>query len=461
MGDNARELVITHVAAELERIDESIETLTFAHRLICGRSSSAGGISARNNSAQDNPAPDSPVRRDTSIRDNSARDSTARADTARPDVESSALSQMRQRHTDCIKTLETLVNDSNNEEREKMKQEMQNLSHRLSSKESSEKHLEDLRKEQSSKLDLIRDEMTSAMGKELEKMRKQSLEDLNGLRQSVEKHVTSVKDSEHKSQVEEYSERISKMNGEMQECSRKQRAAEDEAAMLRVKMASTDERLNMMQDRQEELRKERAEFEAERKTLRATAEQQWQRLSTVEGELMRFKAEADVQRNELTRLTTARAEDQETMRRERETWRQRESELTREMSEVTRRLDETMREAMSRSVQADSEHREVVASLRQQKERLEGDLAIRSKELAQAGAVQTQLQAERDAAQMREEAVRQNSSNELKRYAQELEEAKAREEELLHMLSEVQDNIIHGSGHLPPTAEGLHALSGH
>lgn len=450
VGDNAKELIITHVAAEMERIDESMETLTFAHRLICGRSPSARGVSAQENSV-----------RDSSVRENPARDTTSRADSTRPDIESSVLTQMRQRHSDCIKTLETLVNDSNNEEREKMKQEMQSLSHRLSTKEASEKHLEDLRKEQSSKLDLIRDEMTSTMGKELEKLRKQSLQDLDGLRQSVEKHVTSVKDAEHKTQMEEYSERISRMSSEIQEALRKQRAAEDEAAMLRVKVASAEERLSMMQDRQDEFRKERAEFEADRKSLRATAEQQWQRLSTVEGELMRFKAEGDVQRNELKRLTTARSEDQEAMRLERENWRQRESELNKEINELSKRHDETLREAMSRTVQAESEHREIVASLRQQKERLDSDLSIRSKELAQAGAVQTKLQAERDAAQMREEAVRNHSSNELRRYAQELEEANAREEELLHMLSEMQDNIIHGTGHLPPTAEGLSALSGH
>merc|ERR1712232_1043968 len=99
--------------------------------------------------------------------------------------------------------------------------------------------------------------------------------------------------------------------------------------------------MGMLQLRQEELRKERTSFDEERKSLRQQSEQQWQKLTSVEGDTQRYKAETEVQRAEVSRLNSLRAEDADQARKEREAWQARQAELQRELSELHRSLEET------------------------------------------------------------------------------------------------------------------------
>merc|ERR1719262_1642886 len=128
------------------------------------------------------------------------------ANVNRIEQDQSALMQMRQRHSDCLRILEEKtieVKDEEAEEFKNLKQEMDDLNSKLLTKESAEKTLEDMRNEQFRKIDEMRDEVAQAMAKELEKMRRQSLQDLDTLRQSVEKHVSHLDDAHQSRHVEE------------------------------------------------------------------------------------------------------------------------------------------------------------------------------------------------------------------------------------------------------------------
>mmetsp|Transcript_68668 Transcript_68668/g.147122 ORF Transcript_68668/g.147122 Transcript_68668/m.147122 type:complete len:439 (-) Transcript_68668:111-1427(-) len=406
LGGNARALLIANISPEAEQADESVKTLTFAQQMLAVKN-----VASINRVEQDQ----------------------------------SALLQMRQRHSECIKILQEKMSDAREdeqEERRKLQQEMEDLNKRLLTKESAERTLEDMRDAQNRKIDEMREEMTQVMSHEIQRIRWQSMQDLDSLRQSVEKHVSHLDSSSHQRHAEEHEARVRRLHTELSDASKAQRSAEEEASELRVRLASAEERGRMLQARQEELRRERSDVDEERKVLRLQGEQQWQRLTAVERELQKFKSEAEVQRTELARLSNVRTQEAETMRQEREAGRAREAELHREAVDLDRSLDEARREAEVQALRVEGEQREAVSQLRLQIERLEGEAAARVEQLQQARQRRSQLEAECVASQQREEQLRQQAALELRRAQEELEEATQRERELMHMLNEVQDSII-------------------
>jgi len=416
LGGNSRALLIATVGPELEGLEETTKTLTFAQQMMA-------------------------VKNVTSVN--------------RIEQDQSALMQMRQRHADCIRILEEKTDEAKDEEAEQfqsLKNEMDSLSSKLLTKESAEATLEAMRNEQFRKIDEMRDEMSKAMTHELEKMRQQSLQDLNTLRQSVEKHVSHSDDPQQSRHAEEQEARLRKMQSELQDAARAQRTVEEEAADLRVRLAAAEERSKMLQLRQEDLRKDRANFDEERKALRQQSEQQWQKLSSVEGDTQKFKAEAEVQRAEIARLHAVRAEEIEQMAAERDGWRSQEAEHQRQISDLHRRLQEARREAELHTLREESERRETSAQLRLQIERLEAESSSQAEQLSNARRVGAQLEADLEDAKQCQEALRTQGAFDLKQCKDELDEATGREEELMHMLHEIQEGIISASG--PPSDIG-------
>merc|ERR1712070_421873 len=96
---------------------------------------------------------------------------------------------------------------------------------------------------------------------------------------------------------------------------------DDEAVDLRIKLASSEERVKHVNHRIEELQGDRHKVEDERKSMRSEKDQQWERLNTAERELFKAKADAEVQRGEVERLMKAKAEDEDAFRAEKTQWR--------------------------------------------------------------------------------------------------------------------------------------------
>lgn len=360
------------------------------------------------------------------------------------------MSSMRLRHGEVLRALEERAADfqeKDADDRRQLFHGISQLNQRMLSRDT-EKQLDQMElmyREQGEKIDNLRSEISRTMSQEFEKMRLSTVSDLATIKQSVEQHVSQI-DSQG-----EYEVRLNKVKGDLESSLKTQRLAEDELAELRVRLASAEERARMLQTRQEELRKERGEFDEERKNLRVAQEQQWQKMSGVETELHKLRAETEVQRNELARLSAARSEDAEAVRRERETWRAREAELQHYLNESQRKLEEARRETEVQMLRVETEQREACSQLRMQIGRLEVEAASRVEQLNKARQIQAQLEAERDAAQQREEEIRQQGAFELRQRTDELLAAQARETELMQMLHEVQDSIMIASS---VTADG-------
>jgi len=356
------------------------------------------------------------------------------------------LLQMRQRHSKCLKILqEKALNPQPDlvelEARERMQKEMQDLNQRLLTTESTDQTLVDMRQQQIQHIEQIKEEVTLAIGREMERLRECSEQDMHALKQSMEMQVDhlSTSSQNHSSQCEEESSgRIEGLQADLDDARRSQKAAETEAADLRVRLASVEERAKMLQARQEELLRERSALDDERRDLRQQSEQQWQKVIGMEQDLQRHKAEADALRAEVARLIAADADQEKLLREERVAARLREEELQQELLRLRAMGDEVRRDFEVKALRAETEHKDALRGLRLQVEHLEDEAISKESQLAQTRQSCARLEAEKAAAQQREQATRQHLLAE----QDELSAARDREAELLSMLEDLQASII-------------------
>ncbi|CAJ1360102.1 unnamed protein product [Effrenium voratum] len=401
LGGSARTLLIATIGAEMEDLEETVKTLTYAQQMLTSLTVRASGAGMN-----------------------------------RIDQDQSSLVQMKDRHNECIRMLREKVSDSREEEQEerrRLQQEMSEINQRLLTKDSAEKTLEELKQQQFSKMNEMRTEISQAMSEQMDQLRRQSQLELDQLRASVEK---SQKEQETaKREAEAHEAAVAKLQVMLQEAQQGKAAAEQEAAALKVSLATAEERAKGLQVRQEELRKERADFDEERKLLRQQGEQQWQRLAALEAELSKFRSEAEAQRKEIERLNVAQGEEGNILRSEREAWRARERELQAEVSDFQKKSE-------IQALKVSRDHNEAMSKLKTQVERLEVEASARAEQLLEAQKNVASLEAERVLALHREDAIRQSSAAEIRKWQEELEVSRQGEQELMQMLSAVQDGII-------------------
>jgi len=409
LGGAARMLLVATVGPELSELDETAKTLAFAQQMMTSLAVRGSSSTAKRVEQEDQ----------------------------------TALLQMREKHNECIRMLKEKVTDSQEEEmedRKKMQDEMKGINEKLLSKESAEKSLEEMRQEQFSQFDAMRTDVTEAMSTQMELMKRQSQQEIDALRESVVKSHLETEQARRDAEAHETA--ILKMQGCLQEVQSEHRASEAETFDLRVRVATAEERANMLHARQEELRKERADFDEERKNLRTKSEQQWQILSAVDADVSKFRSEAEAQRSELTRLNSARAEDSEHARKERESWRAREEQMTGQMRELQKKLEENKLAAEVQALKLESQRQAEISFLKVKMERREAGAKGRAEQLSEAQRTVASLEADHAMAQHRQNALKQQAALDIRRWHEELEDAKRREEELVVMLSEVQDGIM-------------------
>eukprot|EP00929_Paragymnodinium_shiwhaense_P043345 TRINITY_DN22298_c0_g2_i1.p1 TRINITY_DN22298_c0_g2~~TRINITY_DN22298_c0_g2_i1.p1 ORF type:complete len:803 (-),score=254.77 TRINITY_DN22298_c0_g2_i1:278-2686(-) len=375
--------------------------------------------------------------------------------------ERSSVVAMKERHHDILKMLTEQADMQSSEEsqdRTRLQSELSELSKRLKEKEIADKTLhEEKAAQHTKKIDDMRQEVTTAMSTELERIRNQSVQDMDQLRKAMEAHAARNE--------EEYEGRIAALQGDMAEVSRKLKASEDENADLRIRLAAAEERAKLLQDMQQEFSKDRHSFAHERKSLQSEKDQQWARLAAAESELGKVRTDLDMQRVEVSRLNAARAEDADHMRRENDSWKRREADLSQELTEQERAFkrereawqrkeaelgrevashkqgQETQkRETEMQKIKEESERREAMAQLQSRISQLEGEASLYVEQLAGEKRAREKLEQEKEVTQKREEELRQKSSDDLRRTQEnlmrELEEAAARDAEVLQFFLE-------------------------
>lgn len=339
--------------------------------------------------------------------------------------------------------------------RDDIKRQMETLHTHLHQRETKDAVTGQIHDKHSQKIDELKSDMTKAMSEEIKHMREQSLKDFKSITELMEQQK---KDGRMQKLIEEQEVILNSIQAELQETTQAQRARESEASNLKVRLASTEERARMLQARQEEGRKERSNFDEERRGLRLQAEEQLQQNSVAEAEVHQLKAEAELQKEEIARIGATQTKDAETLRQEREVWRDREAALQRNISELRDGLDLAKKQDEYQSLKATHEQDEVAAPLRLKIEDLEAQLTSNTEKLKDAQRERHRLESEREAAQASEEALREMGVVELKQYQEDLEEARVREQELMHMLNEVQNSIMQVPTQHEAVEHGMEAM---
>merc|ERR1712196_675964 len=126
------------------------------------------------------------------------------------------------------------------------------------------------------------------MSSELERIRQQSVQDMEQLRKAMEAHAARNE--------QEYEAKLSSLQAELSEVTKKLRASEEENAELRVKLAASEERAKLLHGLQQEFSKDRSTFSEERRNLQGEKEQQWARLAATESELAKMRTDLEMQR---------------------------------------------------------------------------------------------------------------------------------------------------------------------
>eukprot|EP00928_Gymnodinium_smaydae_P020250 TRINITY_DN17827_c0_g1_i1.p1 TRINITY_DN17827_c0_g1~~TRINITY_DN17827_c0_g1_i1.p1 ORF type:complete len:779 (+),score=246.68 TRINITY_DN17827_c0_g1_i1:85-2421(+) len=401
LGGNARALLVANIAPERENSAEVIKTLTFSQQM-------------------------------TAVRNHAVVN--------RISQEQSSIMQIRKRHAEALQILK----DAPQEEKEqaRIKKEIEDMGNRLLTRESAEKTLEDMQKEHLLKIDELKAEMADSMTKELAALRRQSLGDMEELRQSISSHVTGIGSAQLQKQSEEHEAKLSKIAAEHDETRRLHRDAEQEAIALKVKLASAEERAQMLQARLDEFQKERCDTDEDRRSMRQQSEQQWQRVAAAEGELQRYKAENASQAADLERIAAARREDADAVRRDREAAQAKEEELQRKNSELWQQITEATREREVASLKLEAEKREAITKLEMQIERMNMEAEVRKEQMTQLQQSKVAMEADlQHARQERDDSIRR-LEDELTQVHEDLEESNAEKDELLHMLDEMQNTVI-------------------
>jgi len=418
LGGNARALLVANIGPELEALDEATKTITFAQQMMSVRN-----VARVNRISQDQ----------------------------------STIVLMRQRHQECLMRLQEAAGEAQAEEDEsgkKLRQEVEALNKRLLTKASAEKTLEVVQAEQLQKMDEVKVEIALAMSRELEQLRKQSLDGIASLRQSMEQHVTSMDGPQRREQAEAQQAQLEASAEAVRAAEAVRLAAREEASVLHMKAVAAEERATMLLARVEELGGEKTGGEEERRQQRQKSEEQWQRLVTTEGEVQRWRAEVEIQKAELQKLTSQRTEDDEAWRREREERNRREAALQKEMHELRMGIEEARRGAEVQAMRVDSEHQKVIGQLTHKKERLESDVAATDEKLSLVRRDHQRLEDEQADALEQEEESRRQLPFDMMRLQEDLEEAQLREAELIQMLGEMQDSIIQASAAPAPASTG-------
>eukprot|EP00418_Pyrodinium_bahamense_P064872 CAMPEP_0179080986 /NCGR_PEP_ID=MMETSP0796-20121207/36433_1 /TAXON_ID=73915 /ORGANISM="Pyrodinium bahamense, Strain pbaha01" /LENGTH=783 /DNA_ID=CAMNT_0020778355 /DNA_START=57 /DNA_END=2408 /DNA_ORIENTATION=- len=407
LGGAACALLVANIGPEAEWCSETFMTLTFAQKM----------LQVRN------------VEKQTFV-----------------DQSQSTLLRMRQRHQECIERLKesAQVNNSEmkDEEWQKLQSEVKELNGRLLTKSNVTVTLERLQEEQKRKMDELRDEMTQAMANQFATLQEQSLRDFDELRQVIELKTREGGEIVERQWRASAEAQLKTLQAELETSLARGKAAIGDVAQLRVQLGAAEEKVQLLQELQQDVARERADLDQERRSLQQQADEQRQRFLSLDCEANKYRVEANVMSGRIAELKEKCTDDAAAAHAEREAWTAREGELRATLQSKREKLDAERSQARERATGTLAEHRDVVDKLRGQIMRLEAEGAVQQKQLEDAQHTQTLLEEAVREVQERGAALQHQLEEDAQLYDEELEEANHSVQELIRMLDEVQGSII-------------------
>lgn len=406
LGGSARALLIANISPEAAWCSETFTTLTFAQQMMQVRNV------------------EKPVLIEGS---------------------QSVLMQMRLRHLECVQRLQeqqqAAPDPEEGEDWQKIQKEVDELNKRLLTRNSATETLAQMQQEQNRKIEQLRVEVTQAMAEQFASIQEQSAKDLEGLREAIQAAAREGGAQMEQRQTDLLEAQLSNHQSDINESVAVRRAAETDVAQIRVQVAAAEERVLLLQELQQDVARERGDLESERRALRQQADEQYRKVTDIECEKEKYRAEGAVLRDEVDRLHTLSTTDQVTASEDRQAWRGREAELQALATATRAQLEVHGCQAELRH-EAALQHHGRVEALRAQITRLEAESTVQAKELESMQKEQVSLQEDLRLRRLQEDRFRRGVEEEVNQYEEDIEEAQHRADELMAMLAEVQSSIM-------------------
>jgi len=407
LGGSARALLIANIGPEAEWSSETYMTLTFAQQM----------MQVRN------------VEKATVI-----------------EGKESMLMQMRSRHLECIKRLQEKsdadVTPKEREERKLLQKELEDLDQKMLTKSKATETLESLKAEHKRKMEELQREMTGNLQQELDKVQAETVNKLESLQKALESKATMSTEKMAAYANERHEERTKSIELQINHSVEAKRTAEGDVSSLRVQLAAAEERVQMLQELQQDFARERAELNQEMRDLHKQAGDQYQKLALLEGEMQQYRAEASVQQAEVERVQIISSDECEAFCKEREEWERRKAELNETKSSTAAAVQSHSACAKTNLEEAEARHLAEMSELRAEIDRLKKDAAEQQSQLDGILQFQVHLKADVEAERDKEADLRKSMQQEIHEHEDRIERANLNIKELMNMLGEVQHSII-------------------
>jgi len=235
---------------------------------------------------------------------------------------------------------------------------------------------------------------------------------------------------------------LKKMQDELATCLEKTKTAVGDVAQLKQAFTLSDQRVQMLNDLQEDTLRERQEREEEKRNLQHQTIEQTNRLLALDGELQKYRAEATVITFQITELQRSRSAEEVATREERDRWQRVEAELKVQLQEAREKAaaERTRVDQLVRS--SELEHRQIAENLRGTIVRLEAQDSFQKKQLEEANDIVEDLEASVEDARNHEIAMEHQLEDERSLAQEDIHEANHKINELLAMLHEMQEHVI-------------------
>lgn len=412
LGGNARALLVANIGPEAEWLNETAMTLNFAQQM----------KQIRN------------VEKPTYI-----------------EQDKSQLHEMRQRHKECVERLQAKAltqagaTAQESEESTKLHREMEELNKRLLTKSSATDTLEQLRQEQNQRIDELRIEVARTMEQQFASLQEQSNRDLEGLRETFAAKASEGGKAMEQRQREVFQVQAGTLQAEIASLREARQVAGRTVVELRSQLTAAEQQVQQLQEHQAALVLQRAQRAEARRSGRLSADEQGTRFTDLVAEAQRYRVEASVNQAEAERLAAASAADLEALRREGDAWRAREAELLAEAQEAREQIEAQEGIAREREQRAERQHEDRTGESCIRIEQLEAEAVGQQAELEECLRGQVGLRQEAEAQKQTENELRERFQEDVRQKEDEIDEVQQRGNELLMMLHEVQNSIMHST----------------
>lgn len=238
--------------------------------------------------------------------------------------------------------------------------------------------------------------------------------------------------------------RICQLEAQLLEAVAHSRALELESSCTETNLVEATEHVNVLLEGNAELSREIACINEERRNLRRQTSMQQEKITLFQMELGSYKVQAEHQQVAVVQSDNARASDKECVEQMRQHFAAREEGLLEKVAMMQRAIRDVKQSTELTVAENATRWEETHGQLHSHAQRLQNQAAAETVQLRDAQQAQRELQRELQTLEMYEQAFQREHERKQFHHRRQLEGTKARVNDLLNMLHELEKGLVSG-----------------